>query len=344
MPSWFDTVLDLATKAMRTRGQDYFLGQLTAESGASPSETLRKDHDYVTIRIRSFRIVNVREGTGRFYGSVQSRAHYLHTGKGPVEHEKVLVPEFKEMDAAHVDRVLVVDKPVLGPVPYIGALSLELGLFSVKATDLAAPYLQLLTGLAETAGMVTMGAAHPYVEILRKGTGLLFGNDKQSSLEIGMDKTWPDSLSTGTWLLMRAPRNEIDLSQLRLNPSDGKITGVNGASIERFPYLVFGIERSQERDDWMTLPELKSAMADIEQAVKDGRSDDAEKLFERFIVVARWCPDLVPADAQRLARKIKEKLLPIIQSIESRTTISKRKEVRSFPSLEWLDLYDRETN
>jgi hypothetical protein len=338
--SWFSRVLDLADKTIHTEGEDYILERLTQENGIAelPVE-LVKGEDYLTIRLRSFRIINVRKWTGRFYGSVQSRVHYLHESAGEAEYQKVIVPggpDLLEMDAAHVDRVLVIDKPVLGPVPYLGQISLEIGLFSVKSTDLAAPYLKLLTCLAESSGVAAMGAARPYTEALRQGAELLFGNDKQASLEIGADKTWA-ALSTGTWLLMRAPKNAVDLAQFRLDDSDGRIVTATGAPYKDFPYLVFSVERSHMRDDWMTVPELKAAWAELADAGRSFRTEDAERLLDTFISVARWCPDLVPRDARRLAELARNRVPS--ELFKEKTVMAAQGESRPFPELEWLDLY-----
>jgi hypothetical protein len=91
------------------------------------------------------------------------------------------------------------------------------------------------------------------------------------------------------------------------------------------------------RDDWMTLPELKTAWTELAEAGRNGRAKDTERLLDTFINVASWCPDLVPNDAKRLADKARAKVPPLIQAT---TVISKRREPRPFPELEWLDLYD----
>ena len=111
----------------------------------------------------------------------------------------------KELDSKHLERVITVNKPILGPVPYIGQLSLELGLFSVKGSDLAGPYIDVLTSVGETAGVGFSSKALPFVDPLRKGLDLLFGNNNQAELEIELDESWNKG-ETGTWLVIRAPK------------------------------------------------------------------------------------------------------------------------------------------
>lgn len=335
MPSWFQGLFKAVTKIIREEGQDFLILRLTAENGMDePPVALVKDEEYVTIRIRSSRVVNVRKGTSKFYGSVQSRAHYLHGDRGPIEYQKVIAPDMRELDADNVDHILMINKPALGPVPYLGELSLELGLFSVKSSDLAAPYLDLLTSLAEKSGVAALSTALPYVEPLRKGADLLFGNSKLSTLEIGMDQSWSE-LSTGTWLIMRAPKQAINPGRIRIDKTDGKVT--TGAA-KPYPYLVFTIEASRRRDDWMTIPELKAAWDAIAAAAKSGRIDEAEQLMRQFELIARWSPDLVPEDARRLAAKAAAQLPAAIQPRQGDSTLTGDASPW-FPDLASLDLY-----
>ena len=198
MASWFKSIYDTVANILHAEGQDFLIHELTSAHGvAEAALPLAKDQDYVTIRVKKSRIVNVRKGTSKFYGSVQSRAHYLHGDRGRVEYQQVLAPDMRELDADNVDHMLVIDKPVLGPVPYLGELALELGLFSVKSSDLAAPYLELLNSLAEKSGVAALTTALPYVEPLRKGADLIFGNAKLSTLEIGVDRSWPTLATPG---------------------------------------------------------------------------------------------------------------------------------------------------
>ena len=202
-------------------------------------------------------------------------------------------------------------------MPYVGGLSLELGLFSVKSTDLAGPYIDLLTSLAEKASVGFISAAMPFVEPLRKGTDLLFGNAEQSELEIGYDKTWTN-LETGYWVLMLAPKGSLDVASLKVDPNDGRLLDARSNPLKGHPYIVFEIARSDRRDDWMLIPELKAGWEAIAKAAKAGQLDDAEQLLKQFVLICRWSPDLVPADQQRLARAAEAKL----PDLQKKTVIS----------------------
>jgi hypothetical protein len=318
------------------QGEDFTLLELGPQSGVAKKSTkIEKDLDYFTVKVRSSRIVDIRRWTSTFYGSIQSRVYYLHADRGLVEFQRVIVPDnMRELDPNNIDRLIQVDKPVIGPVPYIGEISLELGLFSVKGSDLAAPYIDLLTSLADKSGVAAVSAALPYVEPLRKGADLLFGNDRQSALEIGIDQSWSD-LRTGTWVAMRASRGSVQAGDLRIAPEDSAITLKDGKAFRKYPYIVFSIEASRRRDDWMTIPELKSAWDAVAKAARKGETDEAEQLLRQFSLIARWSPDLVPEDAARLSKKGEDQL----RLVQPNPMVA-RPPSEQFPAFADLDLYN----
>jgi hypothetical protein len=341
MPSWFGRIFSRGQAVVEQAGQDFVLRRLDAPSGATdPPHAIKKDEEYLTITARSSRIVNVRKFTGKFYGCIHARAHYLHEERGEVEFQTVLAPKLlKELDPTHLDRVVAVDQPILGPVPYIGGLGLELGLFSVKGGDLAGPYIDLLTSLAATAGVGSFTKALPFVGPLKTGLDLLLGNTDQAELEIGLDRGF-NTLTTGTWVVIRVPKGTAGIERLGLDPEDSGLVDVSGAAWRQQPYIVFCIEGTNRRDDWMTIPELKSAWDEIGAAAKAGRQDEAEKLFAHFEIIVQWSPDLVPADRDRLIKKAKERL----PQLQKERAVSKAFAPDSHPLGEFasLDLYKDE--
>ncbi len=238
----------------------------------------------------------------------------------------------KELDPQNLDRVIQIDKSILGWVPYVGGLSLELGLFSVKSSDLTGPYIDLLTSLTEKAGVGFVSAALPFVEPLRKGADLLFGNANQSELEIGCDKAWTN-LETGYWVLMLARKGSVNVSGLRVDPNDARLIDTKGNPFKGHPYVVFEISKTNRRDDWMLITELKAGWDAIAKSAKAGQLDDAEQLLRQFILTCRWSPDLVPADQDRLTKAAAAKL-PELQ----KKTVMSGAQIKSHPLGELKDL------
>jgi hypothetical protein len=102
------------------------------------------------------------------------------------------------------------------------------------------------------------------------------------------------------------------LKELRLDLNDFGLIDEKGLAYRDQPYMVIAIEGSTRRDDWMNIPELKNAWDAIGTAAKAGEQNKAEQLFRQFDLIARWSPDLIPKDAQRLSDKAR-KLFPTLQ-------------------------------
>jgi hypothetical protein len=69
--SWFRSVLDLAGRVFSREDEDFAVAKLGPARGITNlSERVEKDKDYVTIKVKSSRIIDVRRWTSTFYGSV----------------------------------------------------------------------------------------------------------------------------------------------------------------------------------------------------------------------------------------------------------------------------------
>ncbi len=296
LPSWIE-------RLRRAPAQDYLIASLGAENDAPQHTEVQVDTQYITVVVKSARIVDIRRWRSKFYGCIHSRAAWLDEQRGQVESQAVLAPSMlKELDPANLDRVVQIDRIVLGPVPYRGRLDLEIGLFSVKSADLAAPYIDLLVTLADNAALPYLAAAAPFIDPLRKGVDLLFGDQSKSDLEIGYDRQFKD-LTAGLYLAMRAPKDEAGLlKSLRLDPNDFRLLA-SGQSFGRYPYFVFEIQASTQRVDWMRIPDLGSSWEKMRKAFVEGQQNEAEHLIKEFERLCRASPDLVPGDALSLAKR-----------------------------------------
>lgn len=338
MNHWFSKLRAFTRESLSTNGEDFILTRLMSERAEeSVTRQIVKDEDYVAIRIRTSRIGEIRRWTTTFCGSIHSRVTYIHEDKGFVEFNKVIVPEkMRELDSRNTDRIVQVNKSIFGPIPYRGDLSLQIGLFSVKGTDLAAPYLEFLSTVAEKAGVSSVNAALSFVDPLRRGMELLFGNHEQVSLEIGVDVDWAE-LETGSWLAMRAKKGSLDLGTLMIDSDDGKLIEKGGAPFKSCPYMIFSVEASRRRDDWMTIPDVKSAWDEIIKAIRLGQMNDAEQLVRQFTLIVNTSPDLVPDDAKRLVARAHARFALIMHDT---AMAYDPEEHQNLPDLADLDLYD----
>ena len=68
-----------------------------------------------------------------------------------------------------------------------GPLSLEIGLFSVKAGNLLTPILEYVTKVSSTAGISFVGAVKPFLPLITQGMDLIAGQQDDTELEVALD-------------------------------------------------------------------------------------------------------------------------------------------------------------
>ncbi|WP_026732873.1 hypothetical protein [Fischerella sp. PCC 9605] len=327
-----------------TRAKDWIFEELEPTQ-VPPEEAFDKvsipeDKAYFTITLRSMRIVNVRKLTTKFYGMVHSFSTLPHmSGEDAAFHFVIAPTELRRIDPQNLDRVVQVNKPLLGPIPYRGGcLGFELGLFSVKETDLAAPFIDVLETIASKAGVSFVSAAIPFIEPLKKGIDALTGASDGSILEIGVSAGMTPP-KTGWYVVMRAQKGTVNVSDLLVTQPDYRLVSrTTGQLVQNYPYMVFCISASIQRSDWFRLPDLQKPYQKLREAVESQDYQEAQDLLTTFRRIALWSPDLITQDARRLANLISEKVREALQpTLTSRVPEALKP---TLPALEDLNLYD----
>lgn len=299
-------------------------------SAAEPRD-LEPGADYLSITLESMWIVGVRKGWTSYYGVVHSHCS-LDTLRGTKCDVSVIISpnSLKGVDDAHLDRIVIGGSPLVWRIPFVGGTpTLEVGLVSVKGSDLAAPFIGLLETLTQTAGVSALSATLPLVSPIKQGfEGLLGTHD--SILEIGSSRSL-NPPRTGYRLIMRATERDLDASQLSYDPDSQRLRYDNGAIEDRFPFMVIKIEACREKDDFYNIPAIQSAYQALADAATSGESRRLPGLIDAFDRTARYSMDLLEADGSRLADKV---------SARFRTTRSAVAPVsRDIPDLKGIGLY-----
>ena len=76
---------------------------------------VQKESSYLSVYLKSARIVNVRQGLSKFYGVVNSFISVPYLSGTNAEFNVITTPAFlKNVDSAHIDRVIQLDQRLLG--------------------------------------------------------------------------------------------------------------------------------------------------------------------------------------------------------------------------------------
>src|SRR5262249_43906630 len=166
---------------------------------------------YITIDLGSMRVPNSTRAYTKLYAAVHSFISVPTFERATNAQFRVVTTpvELKNIDAANLDRVVQVNKRLLGPIPYRGGrLGLEIGRYSVKSADLLVPYLQLLQEMSSQAGVAYVNTALPFIPLLKRGIDLITGNAKDSTLEVGLS-TELEQPRANWYLVMAGPKTEV---------------------------------------------------------------------------------------------------------------------------------------
>ena len=306
---WFS---DLFTGIVESRTVDFVVTSALSVGGTMPSfAPLKPDENYLSIKVKSLRLVYRRRFTSRRYGVVHSFANLPGAGQGAKEFVSATTPAaLTALDPESVSNIISIDKPVVGPTPWRGGdLRLQIGLFSVVERELAGPFLSTLTSLSDKVGVAFASSAKPFLDVISAGVSALSRQTGSVKLEIGLDRAI-QPVVPGHYAVIAAPVGTLDGAQFDLDANDGKLK-VDGAYYDEHPYLVFTIEAVDQQDRWGDIPELKAAYALIRDAGRANKQKEAQQARDGFRLMALSSDDLTMTDALKLVESI-DKWLKVV--------------------------------
>lgn len=293
-------------KLWRTNSSRWTHGFVGDSRPVSPQTT------YVTMRLRSLHLPFIRRGLTHFYGVVHAFTSFAHLGSGDAQFQFVSTPsKLAGVDAANHDKVVTVDKIIAGPVPYRGgAVTAEVGLFSVAARDLAAPFLDTLEDVSRALGISFISKATDVLRAIDSGIDRIVRDGSGSTLEIGLSVDFL-TLNEGTYVVIARQADPNSLTTMSVNAAGELLE--NGRPVTD-PYLVLSISSAATRDDWMRIPDLLDAYHRLEQPFRQGSVADIGPLLHAFKITLLLSPDLLRADAIRVFKAVKDEFDELVKA------------------------------
>lgn len=288
---------------VRTRAQTWTYAELGADAGATP-QVIVPESAYISIYLRSARLVDLRRGFRRFYGVVHSTTRLAsRTGTAAEFSTVVAPPQLRDVEADHPEYFIRLSHRLLGPVPYVGGdLEAEVGLFSIVSADLTAPYIGLLEAMSRQAGVTFVSVALPFVGPLVQGINLL-SQASVSALEIGLANSWRPPRA-GWIVAVRAPRDSGPARPLAVADGDFVLLDADGKPVENHSYIVMEVVAERHRHDWHTIPELAIAYETIRSEYRRGPGENFDTAVAAFRNTTLTCNDLLSDDALTLVERI----------------------------------------
>jgi len=287
---------------------DMIFVEVTAPGGmGGVGVPVQPDEAYIELYLESLRLEWARKFATEFNGVVYSFAELSREGDSRSRFAGMSKPnELVKLGAKDLGRVITLSKQMMGPVPWRGGvLSLELGLFSVKAGNLLTPVLDYVTAVSSAAGISFVGAVKPFLPLITQGMDLIAGQTQDAALEVGVDEDI-EFARGGVYAIIAAPRDSIRAEELSVDPQDRKLLK-NGRPIDR-AYCVFSLRTTKQKADYGEIPELKEKFAAVVAAVRENKMQEAKDALVAFRLAAITSPDLISSDARRLVEKVEQKV------------------------------------
>jgi hypothetical protein len=280
---------------------------LPIETGEGSVDRIEADRCYIEVFVESLRLENTRVFATSFDGVVYSFVTLARESEESSTMAAITKPtKLSNLDSSSVGKTITVSHKMMGATPWRGGnLSLELGLFAVKAGDLLSPVINFVTRVSSLAGVAFVGSVKPFLPLITEGMDLLAGQTADTRLVVGIDTSFQPKQPSAC-AIIAAKRGSIDLTKLSIDPSDRKLL-VDGVPLAA-AYCVFSVRATTRKADFGEIPELKAAFAMLRRDIIAGSPERAKEALASFRRTAIVSPDLILADKERLI-VLSEKLL-----------------------------------
>jgi len=325
------------------KAEDWIYGLVPKEN--TPQDiavtTISANEEYLQIYLRSMRIVNVGKGFSSFYAAVHSYISVAHRSGDDAQFRVLTSPNnLKELDAKRLQNVITASVPLLGPIPYRGGkVGLEIGLFSIKSRDLAAPFLSLITDLSKASGVSFINAAAPFLDPIKNGVEMLTGSSDNTQLELGLIDNLT-SIQTGYYLTIRAPKDKYKMEDFAIDTDRRLVYKTSGQPVNEFPYMIFQVFTTKTRDDFFKIPEIQKTYKKLQDKVAGVKNyDQVSDLLDLLRIQLLSSNDLIQADGKKIYASIEKEIHELFPDTNTSGAASANLRSASLKDLHKLDIF-----
>jgi hypothetical protein len=259
-----------------------------------------------------------------WYPVVQSLTRFRFGNlPNPIEVAQIAGPGYlRDVDPAHLDRIVQVDLPLTPLVPFTGGMvQIEVGLVAMQASDTLKRFLNVMGSFASLLSVPQLSSAVNVAATVSKGVDQLLGiGDK--NMVLGYQRTLESAGGGGDNDLRPAYVALINAASGTYNPENLWVRNsrllygadlANSAELTGVDFMLLRIETRRCRDDWdafNTISEpFTKAMNALTQTDTAGNPNvaDAAAFIRAAAVAAMNSPDLTANDRVKVARAIRSR-------------------------------------
>lgn len=273
-------------------------------------EPILADDAYVVVRLAEMYL-----GTSRvLWRKLSPLVHVFVTYRGAESHSVAGPGQLQLLGDAGLERTLVLNLPLAGPIPYRGGdLTLLGGLYAVPRRDAAAALVEAIAALAPLVGPGG-AAAGTVAQVVKHGVDSILGLG-ETALRLGVSDTFGGGgnvLRSGFHVGIGAPAAEVPATRLWMR--DGRLVDGNSPALADpytgRDYFVLQVERLPRRSDWSGIAELAPYERRFGEILR-GAGDDAalDAAYREFTAALMDSPALTRSDAAQIATEVKADVL-----------------------------------
>lgn len=284
-----------------------------------PPRLVEPEAAYFGIRLCEMYLATARKLWKQVYPMV-----HCFVGIGAAENHSLVGPaQFIQLGDANLDRIVNLNTPLFGPMPYDGEpVSMMAGLYAVPGHDAAKALIDLVAELA-ALDPLTADPAISLAKLIKAGVESILGLD-HATLQLGIRDGFNQSgrpLTSGYFAGIGAAESAVDPAWLWVRQGRllyGKDLATANAYSDN-DYMLIAIDRSETRDDWRHLSELRDSRTRLTGIAHDAQFTAAEKrsrlaaLWPLFQQALANSPNLTEVDRGRIAALYGAELLRKLQ-------------------------------
>jgi hypothetical protein len=317
---------------LRQQGQHLFWHRMADQRvhGRPSGEPIRADEAYAVIRLAEMFLGSSRVLWRKFSPLVHT---FVGDGSGATHHSVAGPGQLHELGEGNLDRVIVLNLRVAGPIPYKGGdVTVLCGLYSVPRSDAAAALVSTLGALSDLAGP-GVAAAAKIAGVMKAGVDSILSLDS-TQLRLGVSDTFGGGgkeLRSGFHVGIGAPSARVSVDKLWIK--DGHLAEGNVAVLARpfeaSDYFVLHVERLERRLDWPGLPGLAEFEKRFSDVLRGGGDITAKKnelaiAWPRFVDALVASPHLTRFDARQIANDVRVDLRARVEALGADTLFEMR--------------------
>jgi hypothetical protein len=306
----------------RAEGTNLYWARLPDDQvdGRPSGEPIEPDRHYVNVRLAEMYLGRSRTLWRKF----SPLLHAFTTYGGDEQPPSVAGPgQLQQLGEANLDRVVVLNLRLAGPIPYQGAeLSIVAGLYSVPREDAAAALVTTLGALAEVAGPGAKDALK-LAQIVKSGVDSVLSLNT-TRLRLGVLDAFggANPLRSGFHVGIGAPAADVPTQDLWLD--EGRLrqgSRLNPLSYNGQDYFILQLERIDRRPDWPGLPGIEplnqrfqAIMAGAQDV--DGKRAALNGIWTQFTQALIDSQYLTRFDADEIIKDVEEDLQKRLEAME----------------------------